>query len=127
MAGRDLLANRSPQFLQRVGSKKVIETPVDPYQQEELVPKENPLVGQIQGNLKALEAPERIPAGPVRFQNYIKETLGAPNELGLIKDMYAGSKALVNDATDYGAQAVNQLLNPQKEAVADDEDKLRQR
>jgi len=67
MAGRDLFANRSPQYLQQIGSKKKpVESTTAVNSMAEPVPRESPLVGEIQGNLQSLQAPERVPAMPVK-------------------------------------------------------------
>jgi transcription initiation factor TFIID subunit TAF12 len=182
MAGRDLFANKSPQYLQQIGSNhpKVKEwtmleklqgvqnTPqgvtkdaegneYDTATGQRLVPinykapevqqqapqavaqqpqpsmpqanpQQNPLVAQIQAE-RAANQPKTIQpeSNALKLKPWLIEEFGRPNEMGAVKDMYAGGKALVDDATSYGSMAINSLFDPKVPATAENEDKLRQR
>lgn len=145
--GRDLFQNKSPQFLQKVGSNhpKVKEwTTWEKLQGVQNTPQG--ITKDAQGNeydtatgqmlvpinykspdLIAREAKDAADyqAGVQSRHDSILNTIGAGKQLAT--DAYAMGEGLVNDATDYGVAAVNKLFDPQTRATAEDEDKLRQR
>jgi len=96
MAGRDLFANASPQYLQQIGSKKKpVENTTLVNDLAEPVPRENPLVDEIQGNLKALEPKPEFQSLPTRMQNSLTETFGRPDEMAALMALKRGAGDVV--------------------------------
>lgn len=144
MAGRDLFAHRSPQFLQRIGSNspKVKEwTLMEKMQGSQNTPQGT--FKDAQGNeydtasgqmLKPLTY--KTPDALAAEQNAIADQQAAiqarhakamelvDSGKQLVNDAYAGGKALVNDASVAGADAMNRFLSVDQ-SVADEEDKLK--